>query len=168
MDERRDDESAEAGQAVGETGADTGAATPGRPIRVLISKCGLDGHDRGARVVARSLRDAGFEVVYLGIRQTPASVVEAAIQEDVDAVGISIHSAAHMTILPRIVEGLRARGAGHVVVVGGGVIPKEDVAELKRRGVAEVFLPGASMRDYIAYLGAEVARRRAQAAREQT
>ncbi|RME72604.1 MAG: cobalamin B12-binding domain-containing protein [Planctomycetota bacterium] len=133
-----------------------------RPIRVLISKCGLDGHDRGARVVARSLRDAGFEVVYLGIRQTPSTVVQAAIEEDVDAIGISIHSAAHMTILPKIVRLLREHGADHILVVGGGIIPEEDVAELKRLGVAEIFRPGASMGEYIRYLRRAVAERREQ------
>jgi methylmalonyl-CoA mutase C-terminal domain/subunit len=139
----------------------TPAHSDDRPIRVLISKCGLDGHDRGARVVARSLRDAGFEVVYLGIRQTPAMVVEAAIQEDVDAVGISIHSAAHMTILPKILDGLRAQGAEHVLLVGGGVIPDDDVTELKGLGVGEVFLPGAAMAEFARYIREEVTRRRA-------
>ncbi|GIW71095.1 MAG: methylmalonyl-CoA mutase [Planctomycetota bacterium] len=135
-----------------------------RPIRVLISKCGLDGHDRGARVVARSLRDAGFEVVYLGIRQTPETVVRAAIEEDVDAIGISIHSAAHMTLFPRILELLRQQGAGHVLVIGGGIIPKADIARLKAAGVGEIFGPGASMQDYIEYLREEVGRRRRAAA----
>jgi methylmalonyl-CoA mutase C-terminal domain/subunit len=114
-----------------------------RPIRVVIAKPGLDGHDRGAKVIARSLRDAGMEVIYTGLHQTPEQIVETAIQEDADAVGISILSGAHMTLVPRIVEGLRANDAGEVLVVVGGTIPEEDADELKRLGVAEVFTPGA-------------------------
>lgn len=111
--------------------------------RILIAKPGLDGHDRGAKVVARSLRDAGYEVIYTGLHQTPEQVAEAAIQEDVDAVGLSIHSGAHMTLFPRVVELLRERGAGDVVVFGGGIIPKEDIPVLKEAGIEEVFTPGA-------------------------
>ena len=109
----------------------------------MIAKPGLDGHDRGAKIIARSLRDAGMEVIYTGLHQTPEQIVETAIQEDADAVGISILSGAHMTLVPRIVEGLRANDAGDVLVVVGGTIPQEDADELKRLGVAEVFTPGA-------------------------
>ena len=110
---------------------------------MVIAKPGLDGHDRGAKIIARSLRDAGMEVIYTGLHQTPEQIVETAIQEDADAVGISILSGAHMTLVPRIVEGLRANEAGEVLVVVGGTIPQEDAVELKRLGVAEVFTPGA-------------------------
>jgi len=110
---------------------------------VVIAKAGLDGHDRGAKIIARSLRDAGMEVIYTGLHQTPEQVVETAIQEDADAVGISILSGAHMTLVPRIVEGLRANDSEDVLVVVGGTIPDEDAAELKRLGVAEIFTPGA-------------------------
>jgi methylmalonyl-CoA mutase C-terminal domain/subunit len=130
-------------------------------IRVLISKCGLDGHDRGARVVARGLRDKGFEVIYLGIHQTPESVVDAAIQEDVDAIGISMHSAAHMTIFPRVLDLLKKHGAGEILLTGGGIIPKEDAAHLRALGVGEIFGPGTPMEDLARYIREEVARRRA-------
>ena len=116
---------------------------PPRKIRVVIAKPGLDGHDRGAKIIARALRDAGMEVIYTGLHQTPEQIVETAIQEDADAVGISILSGAHMTLVPRIVEGLRANDAGDVLVVVGGTIPQDDADELKRLGVAEVFTPGA-------------------------
>ncbi len=109
----------------------------------MIAKPGLDGHDRGAKIIARSLRDAGMEVIYTGLHQTPEQIVETAVQEDADAVGISILSGAHMTLVPRIVEGLRANDADDVLVVVGGTIPAEDAEELKRLGVAEVFTPGA-------------------------
>ena len=115
----------------------------GRPIRVVIAKPGLDGHDRGAKVIARALRDAGFEVIYTGLHQTPEQIVETAIQEDADAVGISILSGAHMTLVPRIVDGLRSGGAEDVLVVVGGTIPSDDAEALKQLGVAEVFTPGA-------------------------
>ena len=114
-----------------------------RTIRVVIAKPGLDGHDRGAKIIARSLRDAGMEVIYTGLHQTPEQIVETAIQEDADAVGISILSGAHMTLVPRIVEGLRANDADDVLVVVGGTIPPEGAEELKRLGIAEVFTPGA-------------------------
>jgi methylmalonyl-CoA mutase C-terminal domain/subunit len=114
-----------------------------RTIRVVIAKPGLDGHDRGAKIIARSLRDAGMEVIYTGLHQTPEQIVETAIQEDADAVGISILSGAHMTLVPRIVEGLRANEAEDVLVVVGGTIPLEDAEELRRLGVAEIFTPGA-------------------------
>jgi methylmalonyl-CoA mutase C-terminal domain/subunit len=129
-------------------------------IRVLISKCGLDGHDRGARVVARGLRDEGFEVVYLGLFQTPESIVEAAIQEDVDAIGISTHNAAHMTIFPKVLDLLAKNDARRILLVGGGIVPKEDVADLTGRGVGAIFGPGSSMKDFAEYIRAEVAKRR--------
>ncbi len=112
-------------------------------VRVLVAKPGLDGHDRGAKIVARALRDAGFEVVYTGLHQTPEQIVEAALQEDVQVVGLSIHSGAHMTLFPRVVELLAERGAADIVVFGGGIIPSEDIVELKQLGVAEIFTPGA-------------------------
>ena len=111
--------------------------------RIIIAKPGLDGHDRGAKVVARALRDAGFEVIYTGLHQTPEQIVEATIQEDADAVGLSIHSGAHMTLFPKVVEMLRQRGAGEIVVFAGGIIPKEDIAVLKEKGIEEIFTPGA-------------------------
>jgi methylmalonyl-CoA mutase C-terminal domain/subunit len=126
-------------------------------IRVVIAKPGLDGHDRGAKIIARALRDAGMEVIYTGLHQTPEQIVETAIQEDADAVGISILSGAHMTLVPRILELLRAEGAEDVIVVVGGTIPNDDVAELKRLGVAEVFTPGAPTSEIVDFLQARVA-----------
>jgi len=128
-------------------------------IRVVIAKPGLDGHDRGAKIIARALRDAGMEVIYTGLHQTPEQIVETVIQEDADAVGISILSGAHMTLVPRIVELLAARGADEVVVVVGGTIPGEDAEELKRRGVAEVFTPGAPTGEIVEFVRAAVATR---------
>ena len=122
-----------------------------------MAKVGLDGHDRGAKVIARALRDAGMEVIYTGLHQTPEQIVETVIQEDADAVGISILSGAHMTLVPRIVELLRERDAGDVLVVAGGTIPAGDVAELKRLGVAEVFTPGAPTSEIVAFLRARAA-----------
>lgn len=113
-----------------------------KKVRVLVAKPGLDGHDRGAKVVARAFRDAGFEVIYTGLRQTPEQIAEAALQEDVDVVALSILSGAHNTLLPKTVQALRARGMDDVLVVGGGVIPAEDIPALKAAGVAEVFTPG--------------------------
>jgi methylmalonyl-CoA mutase C-terminal domain/subunit len=128
------------------------------PIRVVIAKPGLDGHDRGAKIIARALRDAGMEVIYTGLHQTPEQIVETAIQEDADAVGVSILSGAHMTLVPRIVEGLRANGAEDVLVVVGGTIPQDDADELKEAGVAEVFGPGATTGEIVDFLrGAVVA-----------
>ena len=121
-------------------------------IRVVIAKPGLDGHDRGAKVIARALRDAGMEVIYTGLHQTPEQIVETAIQEDADAVGISILSGAHMTLVPRILEGLKDNGVEDVVVVVGGTIPKPDVEELKQQGVAEVFTPGAPVSEIVEFL----------------
>jgi methylmalonyl-CoA mutase C-terminal domain/subunit len=114
------------------------------PLRILIAKPGLDGHDRGAKVIARALRDAGMEVIYTGLRQTPDMIVEAALQEDVDAVGLSILSGAHMTLVPRVIEGLRRAGLDHVAVFLGGIIPDEDVPALEELGVAGIFGPGTS------------------------
>jgi len=125
-------------------------------IRVVVAKPGLDRHDRGAKVVARALRDAGMEVIYTGLHQTPEQIVETAIQEDADAVGISILSGAHMTLVPRILDGLKANGAEDVLVVVGGTIPKEDSDELKQRGVAEVFTPGAPTTEIIDFLKGKV------------
>jgi len=119
---------------------------------VVIAKPGLDGHDRGAKIIARALRDAGMEVIYTGLHQTPEQIVETAIQEDADAVGLSILSGAHMTLVPRIVEGLRARDADDVLVVVGGTIPEDDAAELKAAGVAEVFTPGAPTSEIVDFL----------------
>jgi isobutyryl-CoA mutase small subunit len=110
--------------------------------RVIVAKPGLDGHDRGAKVVSRALRDAGYEVIYTGLHQTPEQIAETAIQEDADAVGLSIHSGAHMTLFPRVVQLLRERGAEDVVVFGGGIIPKEDVPVLQEKGIEEIFTPG--------------------------
>jgi methylmalonyl-CoA mutase C-terminal domain/subunit len=120
--------------------------------RVIVAKPGLDGHDRGAKIVARALRDGGFEVVYTGLHQTPEQIVETAIEEDADAVGLSLHSGAHMTLFPKVVRLLRERGAGDVVVFGGGVIPDEDIPELEAAGVERIFTPGASTRDIVAWL----------------
>ncbi len=124
---------------------------------MVIAKPGLDGHDRGAKVIARALRDAGMEVIYTGLHQTPEQIVETVIQEDADAVGVSILSGAHMTLVPRILELLRANEADDVLVVVGGTIPTDDARELKRLGVAEVFTPGAPTRDIVEFLRAKVA-----------
>ncbi|MGH2597562.1 MAG: cobalamin B12-binding domain-containing protein [Actinomycetota bacterium] len=112
--------------------------------RVIVAKPGLDGHDRGAKVVARALRDAGFEVIYTGLHQTPEQIAETAIQEDADAVGLSCHSGAHMTLFPRVVEQLRERGAGEILVFGGGIIPVDDIPKLEAAGIEKIFTPGAS------------------------
>ncbi|HEY3185240.1 MAG TPA: cobalamin B12-binding domain-containing protein [Gaiellaceae bacterium] len=121
-------------------------------IRVVVAKPGLDGHDRGAKIIARALRDAGMEVIYTGLHQTPEQIVETAIQEDADAVGISILSGAHMTLVPRIVDLLREQGAEDMVVIVGGTIPHDDVAELKEKGVAEVFGPGAPTGEIVEFV----------------
>jgi methylmalonyl-CoA mutase C-terminal domain/subunit len=126
----------------------------GGRLRVVVAKPGLDGHDRGAKVIARALRDAGMEVIYTGLHQTPEQIVETAIQEDADAVGISILSGAHMTLVPRILELLRERGAEDILVTVGGTIPKRDIAALKDMGVAEVFTPGAPLEDIVNFLRA--------------
>ncbi|MBY0549013.1 MAG: cobalamin B12-binding domain-containing protein [Candidatus Obscuribacterales bacterium] len=121
-------------------------------IRVLIGKPGLDGHDRGAKIIARALRDAGMEVVYTGLHRSPEEIVETAIQEDVDAIGLSILSGAHMTLFPRVVQLLRDAGAEDIMVFGGGIIPDEDREELLRKGVAEIFVPGGATQRTIAFL----------------
>ena len=123
-----------------------------RKIRVLIAKPGLDGHDRGAKVIARAFRDAGFEVIYTGLRQTPEMIVSAAIQEDVDAIGLSCLSGAHMHLFPKVMELLKAKGVEDILVFGGGTIPDEDISKLKACGVAEVYTPGASTQDAIAFV----------------
>ncbi len=117
------------------------------PPRVLIAKPGLDGHDRGAKVVARALRDAGCEVIYSGLHQTPEQIVETALQEDVDGIGLSVLSGAHMTLFPRVVDLLRERGAGDIVVFGGGIIPDEDLPALREAGLSAIFTPGAALAD---------------------
>jgi methylmalonyl-CoA mutase C-terminal domain/subunit len=121
-------------------------------LRILIAKPGLDGHDRGAKVIARALRDAGMEVIYTGLRQTPEMIVEAALQEDVDGLGLSILSGAHMTLVPRVLEGLQKMGLDHVKVFVGGIIPQEDETALREMGVVGVFGPGASTKDVIAFV----------------
>jgi isobutyryl-CoA mutase small subunit len=126
-------------------------------IRVVIAKPGLDGHDRGAKVVARALRDAGVEVIYTGLHQTPEQIVAAAIQEDADAIGLSILSGAHMTLFARVLELLKERDAEDITVFGGGIIPEADIAELTQMGVARIFTPGASTRAIVDWVGAELA-----------
>jgi len=128
----------------------------GSPIRVVVAKPGLDGHDRGAKVVARALRDAGMEVVYTGLHQTPEQIVEAAIQEDADAVGLSVLSGAHMTLFAKVVDLLKQRDASDIVVFGGGIIPDDDLPELKRMGVATVFTPGATTTEIVEWVRANV------------
>src|SRR5918994_1601489 len=127
-----------------------------KKIRVLVAKPGLDGHDRGAKVIARALRDAGMEVIYTGLRQTPEMIATAALQEDVDAVGISILSGAHNTLCPRIVNLLRESGMDDCLVLVGGIVPQEDIAQLKEMGVAEVFLPGTSTEDIVRFINQNV------------
>ncbi len=128
------------------------AATSNRKIRVVVAKPGLDGHDRGAKIIARALRDAGMEVIYTGLHQTPEQIVETVLQEDADAVGLSILSGAHMTLVPKVIELLRAQDAGDVIVTVGGTIPAQDIPELKELGVAEVFTPGAPTQAIIDYI----------------
>jgi len=135
-----------------------------RPIRVLIAKPGLDGHDRGAKVVAASLRDAGMEVIYTGLHQTPEMIASAAIQEDVDVVGLSILSGAHMTLFPRVRELLNQAGREDMLVTGGGIIPRADIEELKRQGIGELFGPGTPTTDLIEYIKAWFAERQQQEA----
>jgi methylmalonyl-CoA mutase C-terminal domain/subunit len=130
-----------------------------RHHRIVVAKPGLDGHDRGAKVIARALRDAGFEVIYTGLRQTPEQVAEAVLQEDADGVGLSLLSGAHMTLFPRVLEELRARGLDDVLVFGGGIIPAADIPKLKAMGVAEIFTPGATMASVTDWLTAALAER---------
>jgi len=127
-----------------------------RRLRLLVGKVGLDGHDRGAKIIARAFRDAGFEVIYTGLHQTPEMVVATAIQEDVDAVSLSILSGAHNYLFPRVIELLREKGANDVAVFGGGIVPDEDLAGLKAAGVMEIFTPGASTEDVIAWVRANI------------
>ena len=130
--------------------SETSAST--KKIRVVVAKPGLDGHDRGAKIIARALRDAGMEVIYTGLHQTPEQIVETVIQEDADAIGLSVLSGAHMTLVPKIVELLEAQGIDDVVVTVGGTIPSDDIPELKRLGVAEVFTPGSSTEDIVDFI----------------
>jgi methylmalonyl-CoA mutase C-terminal domain/subunit len=123
-----------------------------KKLRILVAKPGLDGHDRGAKIIARALRDAGFEVIYTGLHQTPEMIAETAVQEDVDAIGLSILSGAHMTLFPKIIELLHAKGVGDVPVFGGGIIPDDDIKELKRLGIREIFTPGASTQNIITWI----------------
>jgi methylmalonyl-CoA mutase C-terminal domain/subunit len=123
-----------------------------KPIRIVMGKVGLDGHDRGVKVVARALRDAGYEVIYTGLRQTPEMIVDAALQEDAQVIGLSLHSGAHMTLFPAVVNELKRRNATDIVVFGGGIIPDEDIAELKKQGIAELFTPGTPLQDIVAWL----------------
>jgi methylmalonyl-CoA mutase C-terminal domain/subunit len=131
-------------------------ASTNRKIRVVVAKPGLDGHDRGAKIIARALRDAGMEVIYTGLHQTPEQIVETVLQEDADAVGLSILSGAHMTLVPRVVELLREQDAGDVLVTVGGTIPNQDIPQLKELGVAEVFTPGAPTQDIIDFIKGSV------------
>ena len=134
-----------------------------RPLRILVAKPGLDGHDRGAKIIARALRDAGFEVIYTGLHQTPEMIVAAAIQEDVDAIGLSIMSGAHMTLFPAVSDLLTEKGASDIVVFGGGIIPQDDVPRLKEKGTAEVFLPGSTTMTIIEWIRANIHPRAAAA-----
>jgi len=127
-----------------------------RPLRILVAKPGLDGHDRGAKIIARALRDAGFEVIYTGLHQTPEMIAEAAVQEDVDAIGLSILSGAHMTLFPAVLDLLKEKGIDDVAVFGGGIVPPEDIPELKRQGVKELFTPGATTQEIIEWVRAHV------------
>ena len=128
------------------------AKTVTKPVRIVMAKVGLDGHDRGVKVVARALRDAGYEVIYTGLRQTPEMVVDAALQEDAQVIGLSLHSGAHMTLFPAVIEELKKKNATDIVVFGGGIIPDDDIAELKKQGVAELFTPGTPLQDIVAWL----------------
>lgn len=128
------------------------ARTSVKPVRILMAKVGLDGHDRGIKVVARALRDAGYEVIYTGLRQTPEMVVDAALQEDAQVIGLSLHSGAHMTLFPAVVDELKKRKANDIIVFGGGIIPDDDIAELKKQGVAELFTPGTPLQGIVAWL----------------
>jgi methylmalonyl-CoA mutase, C-terminal domain len=125
---------------------------PDRKLRILVAKPGLDGHDRGAKIIARALRDAGMEVIYTGLHQTPEMIVNAAIQEDVDAIGLSVMSGAHMTLCPAVIDLLKQQQAGDISVFGGGIIPDEDISRLKEMGVTEIFTPGSSTQDIVKWV----------------
>ncbi len=131
-----------------------------RPVRVLVAKVGLDGHDRGARIIATSLRDAGMEVIYTGLRQTPEMVVNTALQEDVDAIGVSILSGAHMTVFPKLIELMKAKGLDDVLLTGGGIIPDSDMKNLQDMGVGKLFPPGTPTADIVAYISSWTAEKR--------
>ena len=131
-------------------------AVSARPLRILVAKPGLDGHDRGAKIIVRALRDAGFEVIYTGLHQTPEMIAEAAIQEDVDAVGLSILSGAHLTLFPAVIEEMQRRGGGDITIFGGGIVPEEDQPTLASVGVAKVFTPGATIQDVVDWVSANV------------
>jgi methylmalonyl-CoA mutase, C-terminal domain len=135
-------------------------STFNRPIRVLVAKVGLDGHDRGAKVIATTLRDAGMEVIYTGLRQTPEMVVNAALQEDVDAIGISILSGAHMTVFPKIINLMKTKEMDDVLLTGGGIIPQNDMTTLTKMGVGTLFPPGTNTQEIVSYIKKEVAKRR--------
>ncbi|MGA9721879.1 MAG: cobalamin B12-binding domain-containing protein [Candidatus Binatus sp.] len=128
-------------------------------LRILVAKPGLDGHDRGAKIIARALRDGGFEVIYTGLHQTPEMIAEAAVQEDADAVGLSVLSGAHMTLFPEVMRLLKERGAGEIAVFGGGIIPDDDAVKLKEQGVRQIFTPGASTEDIVKWVRENVAAR---------
>jgi methylmalonyl-CoA mutase C-terminal domain/subunit len=156
-----------ASEKAASTTADAPAAAAGKPaikLRILVAKPGLDGHDRGAKVVARALSDAGYEVIYTGLHQTPSMIAATAMQEAVDAVGLSVMSGAHMTLFPAVMEALKQRGCGDVLVFGGGIIPEDDEKELQQAGVAALFKPGTSTRDIIDWVE-RVVRPRAEASR---
>jgi methylmalonyl-CoA mutase C-terminal domain/subunit len=121
-------------------------------LRILVAKAGLDGHDRGAKIIARALRDAGFEVIYTGLHQTPEMIAESAIQEDVDVVGLSILSGAHLTLFPAVIKELKERGGGDIAVFGGGIVPEDDISLLRQAGVKEIFTPGASMQTIVEWI----------------
>jgi methylmalonyl-CoA mutase, C-terminal domain len=125
-------------------------------LRILVAKAGLDGHDRGAKIIARALRDAGFEVIYTGLHQTPDMIAEAAVQEDVDAIGLSILSGAHMTLFPAVINALKARGAEDVAIFGGGIVPQDDIQPLKQAGVMEIFTPGVSTQSIVDWIRTNV------------
>jgi len=132
-----------------------------RPLRILVAKPGLDGHDRGAKIIARAFRDAGFEVIYTGLHQTPEMIAEAAVQEDVDAIGLSLLSGAHMTLFPAVIDELRKRELEDVAIFGGGIVPAEDIVELKKLGIREIFTPGAATDTIVAWVRANVPPREA-------
>jgi methylmalonyl-CoA mutase C-terminal domain/subunit len=139
---------------------DTGVGKPATPLRVLIAKVGLDGHDRGVKIVARALRDAGMEVIYLGIHNTPEEIASSALQEDVDAIGLSIHSAAHMTLFGEVLGLLKKKRARDIAIFGGGIVPQEDIRSLKKMGVKEIFTPGAPLDEIVNFVRALPPRKR--------